>query len=153
MQAMASEALPLTATPKWVIQKCATKLTLIYARAPRLKNSVIAYLIVFSEYGMTNANISSVALPLTATPTGKKGGNKIAIYLCRRTKVKITDIAYPRLPRVRTDQSQHLKCGFTHERNAKPCNKMGVTKLTCIYVNRAMLKPLSHRTLVFPSME
>ena len=38
------------------------------------KNSVIAYHIVFSEYGMTNASISSVALPLTATPKCVKRG-------------------------------------------------------------------------------
>ena len=49
MQAILSEALPQTATPKWVIQKWATKLTFIYLKAPRLKNGVIAYLIVFSE--------------------------------------------------------------------------------------------------------
>ncbi len=46
MQAMSSEALPLTATAQGVIQEWATQLTLIYARAPRLRNSVIAYLIV-----------------------------------------------------------------------------------------------------------
>ena len=45
MQAILSEALPLTATPKGVIQKRATKLTLIHMKAPRLKNGVIAYLI------------------------------------------------------------------------------------------------------------
>ena len=74
MQAILSEALPLTATPIGVIQKWATKLTLIYLKAPRLKNSVIAYLIVFSEYGMTNASISSVALPPRATPKWVKRG-------------------------------------------------------------------------------
>ena len=37
MQASLSEALPLTATPKGVIQKWATQLTLIYLKAPRLK--------------------------------------------------------------------------------------------------------------------
>ena len=65
MQAILSEALPMTTTPKRVIHKRATKLTLIYIKAPRLENIVIAYLIVFSEYGMTNASISSVALPRT----------------------------------------------------------------------------------------
>ncbi len=74
MQAILSGALLLTASPKGVIQKWATKLTLIYVKAPRLKNSVIAYLIVFSEYGMTNASISSVAFPLTATPKWVKRG-------------------------------------------------------------------------------
>ena len=37
MRAIFSEALPLTATPKGVIKKWATKLTLIYVKAPRLK--------------------------------------------------------------------------------------------------------------------
>ena len=50
------------------------------------KNRVMAYLTVFSEYGMANASIPSVALPLTETPTLVIGGNKICIYLCKRTK-------------------------------------------------------------------
>ena len=37
MQAILSEALPLTATPKKIIQKWAPQLTLIYVKAPRLK--------------------------------------------------------------------------------------------------------------------
>ena len=37
MQAILSEALPLTATPKGVIKKRATNLTLIHMKAPRLK--------------------------------------------------------------------------------------------------------------------
>ena len=68
MHAILSELLPLTATPKGVIKKWGTKLTLIYVKAPSLKKRVIGYLIVFSEYGMTKASSSSVALPLTATP-------------------------------------------------------------------------------------
>ena len=51
------------------------------------KHSVIAYVIVFSEYGKANASISSMALPLTATPTLVKRGNKIGIYLCKRTRL------------------------------------------------------------------
>ena len=74
MQAMLSAALPLTATPKGVIQKWATKLTLIYVKAPRQNSSVIAYIIVFSEYAMTNASISTVALSPTATPKWVKRG-------------------------------------------------------------------------------
>ena len=123
MQAILSEALPLTATPKGVIQKLAKKLTLIYLKAPRLNNRAIAYLIVFSEYGMTTASISSVALPLTATPKWVKRGNKIVIHLCKRTKVKITDIAYLRLLRVLTDQCKYLKLGFAPDRNPKRGNK------------------------------
>ena len=125
MQAILSEALPLKATPKGVIQKWATQLTFIYLKVPRLNNSVIAYLIVFSEYGMTNASISSVALPLTATPIWVKMGNKFFIHLCKRTKVKITDIAYLRLLRVLTDQCKYLKLGFTPDRNPKRGNKNG----------------------------
>ena len=37
MQAILSEALPLTAIPKWVKQKWAKEFTLIYVKAPRLK--------------------------------------------------------------------------------------------------------------------
>ena len=125
MQAILSEALPLTATPKGVIQKRATNLTLIYLKAPRLKTGVIAYLIVFSEYVMINASISSVALPLTATPKWVKRGNKIFIHLRKRINVKITDIAYLRLLRVLTDQCKYLKLGFTPDRNPKRGNKKG----------------------------
>ena len=125
MQAILSEALPLTATPKGVIKTLATKLTLIFLKARRLNNSVIAYLIVFSEYGMTNASISSVALPLTATPKWVKRGNKIVIHLRKRSKVKITDLAYIRLLRVLTDQCKYLKLGVTPDRNPKMGNKKG----------------------------
>ena len=45
------------------------------------KNSVIAYLIVFSEYGMTNASISSVALPPRATPKMDKKGVTTLLFI------------------------------------------------------------------------
>ena len=51
------------------------KIAIDLCKSARTKqNNVIAYLIVFSEYGMTNASISSVALPLTATPKLVKRG-------------------------------------------------------------------------------
>ena len=50
----------------------------------------------------------SVALPRTATPKWVKRGNKIVINLCKRTKVKITDIAYLRLLRVLTTNASIL---------------------------------------------
>ena len=37
MQAIVNEALPLTATPKGVIKKWGTKLTIIFIKEPRLK--------------------------------------------------------------------------------------------------------------------
>ena len=51
MQATLSEALPLTATPKGVIQKWATKLTLIYVKAPRLKKQChsLPYLRIWND--------------------------------------------------------------------------------------------------------
>ena len=58
-------------------------------------------------------------------PKMGKRGNKIVIHLCKRTKVKITDIAYLRLLRVLTDQCKYLKLGFTPERNPKRGNKKG----------------------------
>ncbi len=73
-QQFLSEALLLTATPKGVIQK-RNKIDInLFESAKAKKNSGIAYLIVFSEYGMANASISCVALPLTATPKWVKRG-------------------------------------------------------------------------------
>ena len=74
---------------------------------------------MFSECGKANASISSVALPLSATPKTIKRGNKIGIYLCKRTLVKITDMAYLRLLRVRTDQCKYHTLAFTPDRNPK----------------------------------
>ncbi len=125
MQAILSVASPLTATPKGVIKKRATNLTLIHLKAPRLKTGVISYLKLFSEYIMINASILSVALPLTATPKWVKRGNKIVIHLCKRTNVKITDIAYLMLLRVLIDQCKYRKLGFTPDRNPKRGNKKG----------------------------
>ena len=71
MHAISSEALSLTTTSKELIQKMINTIDINLCKsAKRKKNSVIAYTIVFSEYGMTNASISSVVLPLTATPKG-----------------------------------------------------------------------------------
>ena len=75
MQAILSEASPLTATPKGVIQKMGNKIDIILSESAQAKkNSVIAHLMVLSEYGMTNESISSVALPLRATPKWVKRG-------------------------------------------------------------------------------
>ena len=52
-----------------------------------------------------------------------KMGNKIGIYLCKRTKVKITDRAYLRLLRLRTDQCKYRKLAFIPDRNPKRGNK------------------------------
>ena len=127
-------------------------MTFIYLKGRRLKNSVIAYIIVFSEHGMTNASISSVALPLTATPKWVKMGNKFVIHLCKRTKVKMTDIAYIRLLRVRTDQYKYLKLGFTPDRNPKRGSKRGNKIDMCLF-KKAIINPVSYRTLGFPSTE
>ena len=74
MQAILSEASLLTATPKGVIQKMGNKIDIILSESAKAKNSVIAHFIVLSEYEMTNESISSVALPLTATPKWVKRG-------------------------------------------------------------------------------
>ena len=75
-------ALPLSATPKMV--KGVTKLVFIYVKEPRLK-SLTWRTLGFSEYGLINASIVSLPLPLTATPKGViKRGNKIDMYLCKK---------------------------------------------------------------------
>ena len=57
--------------PKRANKKKGNKIGInLFISAKAKKNSVIAYLIVFYEYGMTNASISSVALPVTATQKG-----------------------------------------------------------------------------------
>ena len=73
MQAILSEASPLTATPKGVIQKMGNKIDIILSESAKAKKQC-HNLIVLSEYGMTNESISSVALPLTATPKWVKRG-------------------------------------------------------------------------------
>ena len=59
-------------------------INLCKSRKPK-QNSVIAYLIVFSEYVMTNASISSVVLPQIATP---KGVTKLAFIYVKEPKLK-----------------------------------------------------------------
>ena len=108
---------------------------------------------MFSEYEMANASISSVALPLTATPKWvKKRGTKIVIHLCKRTKVKIADIAYLRLLRVRTDQCKYLSLALPLTATQKGVIKSG-NKIDMYLCKKAILKPVSYRTLGFPSTE
>ena len=57
----------------------------------------------------------------------KKGGNNFGSYLCKRTNIKITDIAYLRLSRVRTDQCNNIKLGFTLTPTSKGVIKSGNT--------------------------
>ena len=45
-----SEALPLTATPKGVIQQMGNNIDINLSENTKAKNSIIAYLIVLSEY-------------------------------------------------------------------------------------------------------
>ena len=109
--------------PKRGNTKRVTERTSIYLKTSRLiKQCHSLPYIVFSEYGKANASISSVALPLSATPKMVKRGNKIGIYLCKRSKVKITDMAYLRLLGVRTDQCKYRKLAFTPDRNPKRGN-------------------------------
>ena len=76
MQAILSEALPLTATPKGVIQKMGNKIDINLSESAKAKKQCHSLPYSFSEYGMTNASISSVALPLTATPKWVKRGQQ-----------------------------------------------------------------------------
>ena len=50
-------------------KKGVTKLLFIYVKEPRLK-SMTWHTLGFSEYGLTNSSILSLALPLTATQQG-----------------------------------------------------------------------------------
>ena len=83
-----------------------------------------------------------------SNPKSVKGGNRIGIYLSKRTKVKWSR----GLPKYQLTKCQHLKCGFTPDSNAKRGKQKWITKLTCIYVKSAM--PVSYRIiLAFPGTE
>ena len=60
--------------PKRGNTKMGNKIDINLCKSAKAKNSAIAYVIGLSEYGMTNASISSFALPLTATPKWVKRG-------------------------------------------------------------------------------
>ena len=69
-------------------KKEVTKLLFVYVKEPRLK-SLTWRTLGFSEYGLTNSSIVSLALPLTATQKGViKWGNKIDMHLCKKTMLK-----------------------------------------------------------------
>ena len=78
--------------PKLVKKKGVTQFEFIYVKEPRLK-SLTYRTLGFCEYGLTNASILSLAVPLTATPKGViKRGNKIDMYLCE--KAMLTPVSY-----------------------------------------------------------
>ncbi len=56
---------------------------------------------------------------------GKKRVTKLLFIYVKEPRLKITDIAYLRLLRVRTDQCKYLKLGLTPDRNPKRGNKKG----------------------------
>ncbi len=64
----------LDSNPKRGNTKMGNTIYINLCKSAKAKNGVITYLIVFSEYGMTDASISSVALSLRATPKWVKIG-------------------------------------------------------------------------------
>ena len=67
MQAILSEALPLTATPKGVIQKMGNKIDINLSESAKAKKQC---------HSLPYASISRVVLPLTATPKWVKRGQQ-----------------------------------------------------------------------------
>ena len=113
MQAIIIVALPLIATPKGLIPKRVTERTSIYLKTPRLIKR--CHSLPNSVLRMRKGQCKHFECGFTPVSNPKmiKRGNKIGIYLCKRTKVKITDMAYLRLLRVRTDQCKYRKLAFT----------------------------------------
>ena len=60
----------------------------LFKSAKAKKNRVIAYLIVFSEYGTANTSIASVTLPLSATPNMVKGVTKLVYIYVKEPRLK-----------------------------------------------------------------
>ena len=125
MQAIVIVALPLIATPKGLITKRVTERTSIYFKTPRLIKQ--CHSLPYSVHRMRKGQCKHFECGFTPVSNPKmiKRGNNIGIYLCKRTKVKITDMAYLRLLRVRTDQCMYLQLAFTPDRNPKRGNKKG----------------------------
>ena len=107
MQAIIILALPLIATPKGLIPKRVTERTSIYLKTPRLIKQChsLPYSVLRMRKGQCK-HFECGFIPVS-NPKMIKRGKKIGIYLCKRTKVKITDMAYLRLLRVRTDQCKY----------------------------------------------
>ena len=141
MQANLSEALSQTATPKGVIQKRATKLTLIYVKSPRLKKQchILSYSVLrirndqckhfkfgFTEYGLTNSSVLSLALPLTATQKVViKWGNKLDMYLCKKkSNANTSVISYLRVPEYGMTNGSNIRVAFTLDSTPKRGNKI-----------------------------
>ena len=108
-------------------KKRVTERTSIYLKTPRLIKQ--CHSLPYSVLRMRKGQCKHFECGFTPVSNPKmiKRGNKIGIYLCKRTKVKITDMAYLRLLRVRTDQRQckYRKLAFTPDRNPKRGNKKG----------------------------
>ena len=112
--------------PKWGNTKMGNKIDIHLSESAKAKQQ--CHSLPYSVLRIWNdqcKHFKCVALPLTATPKWEKRGNKIVIHLCKRTKVKITDIAYIRVLRVLTVQCKYLKLGFTPDRNPKRGTKKG----------------------------
>ena len=127
--------------------------TLIHIKAPRLNNSVISYRIVFSEYGKANASISSVGLPLRATQKlVKKGVTKLVfIYIKepRWTSLTWRNLCYSEYGLI---NASILILPLPLTATQKWLNKRGNTN-DMYLCYKAMLKPVSYRTLGFQSTE
>ncbi len=96
---ISSVALPLTATPNKG-KKGVTKLLFVYVKEPRLK-SLTWRTLGFSEYGLTNASILSLAYPLTATQKGVIKRGKKLTCICVNSNAKTSVISYLRVPEYR----------------------------------------------------
>ena len=92
----------------------------IYVKEPRLK-SLTWRTLGFSEYGLINASIVSLPLPLTATPIGViKGGNNIDMYLCKKkSNAKTSVISYLRVPEYGMTNGSNLMVAFTPDSTPK----------------------------------
>ena len=109
MQASLSEALPLTATHNGVIQNMGNTIDINLCESAKAKKKQF-HSLPYSVLRIWNDQCKHFKFGFTpdSNPKMCKRGKKIVIHLCKRTKVKITDMSYLRLLRVRTDQFKYL---------------------------------------------
>ena len=109
MQAILGKALPMTATPKWL-----SKLAFIYVKMANPNDNGTSYLGV-PDYGMTNAsNFKCNFTPDSNLKMGtKKWAKKMTLMHVKAPRLKNSVMSYQMVLRVRDDQCNHYKCGFT----------------------------------------
>ena len=155
MQAMASEALPPESNPKRGNKKTRNKFDINLCKSAKAKKQ--CHSLPYSVLRVRNDQCKHFKCGFTSDSNPKrvkKEVKKLAFIYVEEPKLKSLTYRTLGFPEYGLTNPRTLRVALPLTATPKGVTKGGgVKKLTCIYVNRAMLKPLSYRTLVFPSTE